>query len=64
MRPFASLDDITQFIITLGFLLSFGYLLLYHVGNDEGSIKPDIVYSYLTGIMSAKIINTFFTKRG
>lgn len=58
-----TIDDVTQLILTLFFLGCFFYVLYFYTGNERGLIRPEIIYSYLTGIISGKLIETFFKKR-
>lgn len=45
--------------ILLAFFSAFGYVIVRFTGLGEGAIKPETVYSYLTGIISGKIIEHY-----
>lgn len=41
------------------FFAAFGYVVVKFTGTQEGGIKPETLYSYLTGIISGKIIEHY-----
>lgn len=45
--------------ILICFFTAFGYMIFKFTGQTEGMIKPETVYSYLTGIISGKIIEHY-----
>jgi hypothetical protein len=38
-------------IIAFYFMGAFGYVLYKYVGMEDGMIQPDVVYSWLTGLI-------------
>lgn len=45
--------------ILMCFFAAFGYVIVRFTGSGEGMIKPETLYSYLTGIISGKIIEHY-----
>jgi|TARA_R100001530_G_scaffold29113_1_gene22996 hypothetical protein len=37
--------------IAIFFMACFGYVLMNHVGLKPGEIAPDVIYSWLTGLI-------------
>jgi len=34
-----------------------GYLVVAHTGIEAGQIKPDLIYTFFTGVFAAKIVD-------
>lgn len=45
------------------FMGVFIYTIHKYTGMEEGMIKPDVLYSYLTGIISSKIIDHYLNAK-
>jgi len=44
-----------------GFFSLFVYVVVVYTGLDEGMIKPDVLYSFLTGVLVTKLIDHYIT---
>lgn len=49
--------------ILIAFFAAFGYIVINFTGSAEGQIKPETIYSYLTGIISGKLVEYYLTSR-
>jgi len=44
-------------------IAAFGYIIVNFTGSAEGQIKPETIYSYLTGIISGKLVEYYLASR-
>ncbi len=58
------LKKTVKLIIVIFILASFGYVVVKYTGVEEGLIKPETVYSFITGLISGRILNTYFDEKG
>lgn len=53
-------DSYVKFFVLVFFCSVLFYLIYFFTGVTEGMIKPEVIYSYLTGIISGKLLSEYF----